>query len=127
EAVRAEVLAVIGPNGAGKPTPLRVLALLTRPTRGVVRLKGAVPRTEPERLAWRRRMACVFQEPLLCRGSVLYNTQLASRLRGVARPEADQRARDWLGRLWGAARADRPAVKLSGGGPQRASPASPIA
>jgi tungstate transport system ATP-binding protein len=120
--VRAgEVLAVIGPNGAGKSTLLRVLALLTRPTRGAVWLHGAVPRTEAERLAWRRRMACVFQEPLLCRGSVLYNARLACRLRGVARPEADRRAQDWLERLGIGALADRPVDRLSGGEAQRTS------
>jgi tungstate transport system ATP-binding protein len=116
-----EVLAVIGPNGAGKSTLLRALALLTRPTRGTVRLHGAAPETEAERLAWRRRMACVFQESLLCRGSVLYNARLACRLRGVARGEANRRARDWLDRLDIAALADRAVDRLSGGEAQRVS------
>jgi tungstate transport system ATP-binding protein len=116
-----EVLAVIGPNGAGKSTLLRVLALLARPARGTVRFQGATPGTEAERLAWRRRMACVFQEALLCRGSVLYNARLASRLRGVPRAEADGRAREWLGRLGIAALAARPVDRLSGGEAQRTS------
>jgi tungstate transport system ATP-binding protein len=66
-------------------------------------------------------MACVFQEPLLCRGSVLYNARLACRLRGVARAEADRRAHDWLERLGIAALAARPADRLSGGEAQRTS------
>jgi tungstate transport system ATP-binding protein len=121
EVVPGEVLAVIGPNGAGKSTLLRVLALLARPSWGTVRFQGRVARTEAERLAWRRRMACVFQEPLLCRGSVLYNARLACRLRGMPRAEADRRARDWLGRLGIGALADRPVDRLSGGEAQRTS------
>ena len=66
-------------------------------------------------------MACVFQEPLLCRGSVLYNARLACRPRGVARPEADRRALDWLGAWGSAALADRPVDRLSGGEAQRTS------
>jgi tungstate transport system ATP-binding protein len=121
EVCPGEVLTVIGPNGAGKSTLLRVLALLARPGRGVVRLQGAAPASEAERLAWRRRMACVFQEPLLSRGSVLYNARLACRLRGVARAEADRRARDWLDRLGVGALAARSVDRLSGGEAQRTS------
>jgi tungstate transport system ATP-binding protein len=116
-----ETLAVIGPNGSGKSTLLRVLALLERPSRGTVRLHGAAPRTEAERLAWRRRMACVFQESLLGRGTVLYNARLACRLRGVTRTEADRRARAWLRRLGIEGLADRPVDGLSGGEAQRTS------
>ena len=40
EARRGEALALLGPNGAGKTTLLRVLATLTRPTRGRARVAG---------------------------------------------------------------------------------------
>jgi tungstate transport system ATP-binding protein len=66
-------------------------------------------------------MAGVFQEPLLSRGSVLYNARLACRLRGIGRGEADRRAREWLERLGIGALADRPVDRLSGGEAQRTS------
>jgi heme exporter protein A len=42
-----EVLLLAGPNGAGKSTLLRCLAGLARPTRGSVRVGGALLRQEP--------------------------------------------------------------------------------
>jgi tungstate transport system ATP-binding protein len=116
-----EVLAVIGPNGAGKSTLLRVLALLETPARGTVAFRGVVPGSPGERLALRRRMASVFQEPLLCDASVAANVRLPLGFRGVDRAEADRRARPWLERLGIAPLADRSARTLSGGEAQRAS------
>ena len=66
---RGEVLAVIGPNGSGKSTLLRVIALLQMPTRGEVCVHGR--RVDPAHaLAERRRMAVVFQQPLLADATV---------------------------------------------------------
>lgn len=44
-----EHVAVFGPNGSGKSTLIRVLATLTRPTRGAVRVDGAALHDDPAR------------------------------------------------------------------------------
>jgi tungstate transport system ATP-binding protein len=116
-----EVLAVIGPNGAGKSTLLRVLALLERPIRGVVAFRGVIPRSAGEALALRRRMASVFQEPLLHDATVGANARLPLTFRGVARREADRQVTPWLERLGIAHLAARSARSLSGGEAQRTS------
>lgn len=43
-------LALLGPNGAGKTTLLRVIATLSRPTRGRIFIRGRDARKEPERV-----------------------------------------------------------------------------
>lgn len=115
-----EVLAVIGPNGGGKSTLLRVLALL-EPARGTVAYRGRPVGAEAERLALRRRMASVFQDPLLCDATVAANARLALTFRGVGRREADRLVRPWLERLGIAHLAERPGRTLSGGEAQRTS------
>lgn len=46
-------LSIFGPNGAGKTTLLRMLALLSRPTRGSLSMLGVDALEEPERLRGR--------------------------------------------------------------------------
>jgi tungstate transport system ATP-binding protein len=114
----AEVLAIIGPNGSGKSTLLRVLGLLERPAAGEVRLGGrAVDATDG--LAERRRMATVFQDPLLADATVAANVALGLGFRGIRGQAADSRVRAWLERFGVAALAARSARTLSGGEAQR--------
>jgi tungstate transport system ATP-binding protein len=116
---QGEVLAVLGPNGAGKSTLLNVLGLLERPAAGEVRFDGEpVPGRE---LELRRRMAAVFQEPLLLNRLVEANVGLGLALRGVPRAERRQRVRRWLARFGIEALAGRSARSLSGGEAQRVS------
>jgi molybdopterin-binding protein len=112
-----EILAVIGPNGSGKSTLLRVAGLLERPTRGVVRFRGR-PADAGHSLAERRRMATVFQHPLLADMTVAQNVALGLRFRGAA-VEGGARVGRWLERLGIAALGDRRARTLSGGQAQR--------
>lgn len=118
-AVRAgEVLGVIGPNGSGKSTLLRVLALLEPPHAGRVLFHGRAVEAG-EALATRRRMAVVFQEPLLADVSVADNVALGLRFRRLAASERRARVARWLERLAIADLADRRPHALSGGQAQR--------
>ncbi len=117
---RGELLAVIGPNGAGKSTLAGVLALLEKPERGELRGDGR-PVSWRDGLATRRRLAMVFQEPLLFDTSVFENVAAGLRLRGVRGAELRARVDAWLARLRIGHLARRSARALSGGEARRAS------
>jgi len=113
-----EVLAVVGPNGAGKSTFLLMLAGLLRPTGG--RMTFADRHLEQWKdLDYRRQIALVLQEPLLLDRSVLDNLLVGLRFRKLPRPQAVERAMDWLNRFGVAHLAQRPAHSISGGEAQR--------
>jgi len=116
---QGEALAVIGPNGAGKSSLLRVIGALEAPAAGTVRFQGE-PVVAESALAVRRRMASVFQEPLLADTTVFDNVAMGLRFRGVARGHVETRVARWLARFAIAPLARRPARTLSGGEAQRA-------
>lgn len=127
QVARGQVLAIIGPNGAGKSTLLLTLALLLPPTAGTVWFDGAPVDQRANLVALRRRMAVVFQEPLLLDLSVYDNVALGLRLRGVAARERERRVAFWLERFGLAPLARRQARDLSGGEAQRTSLARALA
>lgn len=116
---RAETLVVLGPNGAGKSTLLQLIALLERPDGGDILMDGRS--AGRDRLSLRRRMALVFQEPLLLDTTVEGNVVSGLSLRGVPRGDRAQRVRTWLQRFGIEAIAKRSARTLSGGEAQRTS------
>ena len=71
-------------------------------------------------LSVRRRMASVFQEPLLADTTVFDNVAMGLRFRGVARETIGPRVTRWLERLAIAPLISRQALTLSGGEAQRA-------
>jgi tungstate transport system ATP-binding protein len=120
EVYTGDVLALIGPNGAGKSTLLRVMGMLQRPDNGNVLFRGENA-LDGNSLELRRRIATVFQEPLLLNATVYQNAALGLKLRGVASPEIDRRLGPWLERLGIVHLAARSARTLSGGEAQRTS------
>ena len=118
---RGEILALVGPNGAGKSTLVTALALLERPAAGAIALDGAPVDWRRGLLAARRRLAIVFQEPLLFDTTVAENVATGLKLRGVPGSRRDPLVERWLGRLGIAHLARRQARTLSGGEAQRTS------
>lgn len=102
---------VMGPNGAGKSLLLRLVTGLIAPTAGAIAWGGA-----PLDDAMRRRLALVFQRPVLLRRSVGENIDFVLRLRG--RAEANRREA-LLAEVGLERQARQPARLLSGGEQQR--------
>jgi tungstate transport system ATP-binding protein len=120
--VRAgETVGIYGPNGAGKSTLLQALAGLLPLSTGTIMVRGHVLGQDLSPLAYHRRIAAVFQEPLLLRGTVFHNVGLGLVLRGVGIAEREARIRPMLEQLKIAHLADRSIGMLSGGEAQRTS------
>ena len=115
-----EKVAVIGPNGAGKSSLLLGLACLIRRESGTITFQGeeVTPRGETR---FRRRIAMVFQEPLLFDTTVLDNVAEGLRIRGSGRTQAREAAMESLELFKVGHLAGRSAHKLSGGEAQRVS------
>jgi putative ABC transport system ATP-binding protein len=77
---RCKMTAVIGPSGSGKTSLLRLLNRLEDPVSGSIALFDRDLRAYPVR-ELRRRVAFVFQSPVMFEGSIADNLLAASRLR----------------------------------------------
>ena len=114
-----EILAIVGPSGGGKTTLLRMLAGLETIDSGEIYYNGnLVPLDEFEK---RPLLGFVFQDfQLFPHLSVLDNLTLSPvKIMGMAKDEAEEKARKLLLRLGLAEHADVYPYSLSGGQKQR--------
>ena len=120
---KGEVVALVAPSGAGKSTLLHIAGLLDVADEGSVRLDGREmgglsdrARTE----ARRAEVGFIYQfHHLLPEFSALENVVIPQLANGVPKAQAEARARDLLGKVGVAARADHRPAALSGGEQQR--------
>jgi putative ABC transport system ATP-binding protein len=121
EVPQGAYLAIVGASGSGKTTLLGLLAGLDTPTRGTVLIDGVDlgPLTEDARARLRgEKVGFVFQSfQLIATLTALENVAVPLELRGDR--DAAARARDVLGRVGLAGRADHFPAQLSGGEQQR--------
>jgi tungstate transport system ATP-binding protein len=122
-----EILSLIGPNGAGKTTLLQTLAYLIKFSRGDFYFRGEKVSANHRGFQYRRRLAMVFQEPLLFDATVFENVASGLKIRGVGRPEINKRVELNLTRFGIAHLLDRSARKISGGEAQRVALARALA
>ncbi|KAA0959902.1 amino acid ABC transporter ATP-binding protein [Microbacterium sp. ANT_H45B] len=117
-----EVVCIIGPSGSGKSTLLRSVNLLEEPTGGKVLIEGidiTDPDVDIDRV--RTRIGMVFQSfNLFPHLDVMGNLMIAQqRVKKRSKAEAEKIAKEMLGRVGLAEKADAFPGHLSGGQQQR--------
>jgi NitT/TauT family transport system ATP-binding protein len=122
---RGEFVSLIGPSGSGKSTLLRLVADLTPPTTGTVRVEGRTPAEARDA----HRFAMVFQEPVLMDWrTVRENVELPLEIAGGWRVDGrNARADALLDDLELTGFAERWPWELSGGMQQRVALARALA
>jgi putative ABC transport system ATP-binding protein len=130
---RGEVVGLIGPSGSGKSTLLKCLGAVIEPSGGRMEIAGEAIYDEgwriPDLRALRRdNIGFIFQAPYLISFlDVTDNVALLPMLAGVGNAAARDRARELLGALDVAHRANAQVSQLSGGEQQRVAIARALA
>ncbi len=115
------ILTLMGPNGAGKTTLLQTLSFLIGPFKGDLFFRGNRVDSDRSAFAYRRKLAMVFQEPLLFNTTVFHNVASGLKIRGIKGKEMRERVMEQLERFGISSLKDRSARTLSGGEAQRTS------
>jgi len=127
---KGEVVVVIGPSGSGKSTLCRTINRLESIDKGSITLDGEPLPAEGKALAAHRaEVGMVFQSfNLFAHKTILENVTLGpTKVRGMARSDAEEKARKLLDRVGVANQADKYPAQLSGGQQQRVAIARALA
>jgi ABC-2 type transport system ATP-binding protein len=111
---QGQFFGLLGPNGAGKTSTVHMLSTLIRPTSGEASVAGHS--VQADRLAIRRSIGVVFQEPALDRTlTVQENLRFAGLLNNLPRTEIQRRGAELLELFGLGERRDQLVATLSGG------------
>jgi len=117
---KGKIFGIIGPSGVGKSTLLRILNLLEKPQQGEIYYQGnLVGDNEKERLAYRRSMTMVFQQPTVFNTTVYENIAYGLHIRGERGKKVQEKVSKTLELLDMDGYEKRQALTLSGGEAQR--------
>ncbi len=119
---QGETVVIMGPSGCGKSTLIRCINRLTEPDEGIINLQNQTitEMSLNELLKVRRKIGFVFQHfNLIKRLTILDNVSMPLRLHGVDLGEAEQRAKDALGKVGLSHKLEDIPEELSGGEQQR--------
>jgi ABC-2 type transport system ATP-binding protein len=110
-----EMLGLVGPNGAGKTVLVKLIATLTEPSAGTVRVFGRDTVRDSRAIRQRVGLATCDERSFYWRLTAEQNLVFFARLHGFGRRQARQRALELLDRLdLGAARAKTYSVLSAG-------------
>lgn len=121
DALEGQLFCLIGPNGSGKTTLLKIADMLEVPDSGKIYFDEVdlLGLDHSSRLEYVRRMAMVFQHPILYNMSVYNNVSIGLRIRGFSRSEIEYRVKKVLNEVNLYEYRDKHAYTLSGGEAQR--------
>lgn len=112
-----KTLGLIGPTGSGKTTLLRILNMIDEPTSGHIKYKNEIVTSKS--LDYRRKVAMVFQKPIVFKGTVFDNVYYGLKIRGFGKRECKDKISEYLNIVNLSGYENQKANTLSGGETQR--------
>ena len=121
-AKKSKILSIIGPNGSGKSTLIRLINILEKPDGGKIYFNGLeITNGSVNQVEVRKKMAVVFQEPLLFNTPVYSNIIIGLKIRKIKLSVAKDRLDYLIVKLKIGSLLNRSVGSLSGGEKQRVS------